>query len=43
MEEFEFLGLNAIIIGLVLLAVFAYLVMLINKRRKDKFLHSGKK
>jgi len=43
MEEFEFLGLNAVIIGIIVLAVFAYLLLLVNKRRKEKFLHSRKK
>lgn len=35
----EFLELNFIIVGVVVLLVFLYLVFLINKRRKQKFLH----
>ncbi len=39
MEIVEFLGLNVIIVAVILLAVLLYLVFLINKRRKAKFLH----
>lgn len=40
MENFiDFLGYNILIIAGILLAVFIYLVSLINKRRKEKFLH----
>lgn len=39
MEIFEFLGLNVIIVSTIGLIVIIYLVSLINKRRKDKFLH----
>jgi len=39
MQTVEFLGLNVVIVGLLIGAVFLYLVFLINKRRKDKFLH----
>ena len=35
----EFLRLNAVIIGIIFLGVFLYLLNLINKRRKEKFLH----
>ena len=39
MEKIEFLGLNVIIIGVTVFVVVVYLVILINKRRKEKFLH----
>lgn len=40
MDITEFLGLNVVTIGSVLLVVFIYLITLINKRRKDQFLHN---
>ena len=40
MKTFEFLGLNVIIVGAVVLLIILYLIFLINKRRKDKFLHN---
>ena len=42
MQEMQFLGWNIILIGIVVLAVLIYLVVLINKRRKDNFLHKRK-
>lgn len=39
MDIIEFLGINVVIIGLVVLIVLLYLVFLINKRRKEQFLH----
>ena len=39
MQIVEFLGLNVIIVGGLIIAVLLYLVFLINKRRKEKFLH----
>jgi hypothetical protein len=39
MDLIEFLGNNILLIAVLLLAVFIYLVSLINKRRKEKFLH----
>ncbi len=39
METFEFLKLNIVIGAVLILGVFVYLVVLINKRRKNKFLH----
>lgn len=39
MQIVEFLGLNVVIVGVLFLFVFLYLVFLINKRRKEKFLH----
>jgi septation ring formation regulator EzrA len=39
MNIIDFLGINVIMIGGVVLIVFIYLVLLINKRRKEKFLH----
>jgi hypothetical protein len=39
METLDFLKLNFVIVGIAVLAVFVYLVFLINKRRKEKFLH----
>ena len=38
-EGVNFIGLNIILIGVVALAIFAYLVMLIRKRWKKGFLH----
>ena len=43
MEIFKFLGLNIGIVGGIVLIVFIYLVVLINKRRERKFLHNEKK
>jgi hypothetical protein len=39
MQIVEFLGLNVVIVGALIVGVFLYLVFLINKRRKEKFLH----
>ena len=39
MQTVDFLGLNVIVIAIVVIIVFLYLVFLINKRRKEKFLH----
>ena len=39
MKMFEFLGWNVMIVGVIVLIVILYLVSLINKRRKSKFLH----
>jgi hypothetical protein len=39
MQIVEFLGLNVVIVGVLVGAVFLYLIFLINKRRKEKFLH----
>jgi len=39
METIDFLELNFVIVGTAVLAVFIYLIFLINKRRKEKFLH----
>jgi hypothetical protein len=39
METFEFLKLNFVLGAIVILGGFVYLVVLINKRRKNKFLH----
>ena len=36
----KFLGLNAIIVGGILLGVLIYLLVLVNKRRREKFLHT---
>ncbi|HTK82573.1 MAG TPA: hypothetical protein VL633_09800 [Bacteroidota bacterium] len=43
MEIFKFLGLNIGIAGGIVLVVFIYLVVLINKRRTQKFLHEQDK
>ena len=43
MRTFEFLGLNVVIVGVVVLVIILYLVFLINKRRKAKFLHEESK
>jgi hypothetical protein len=40
-EGVNFIGLNIILIGVVALAIFAYLVMLIRKRWKKGFLHDA--
>jgi hypothetical protein len=39
-ESVSFLGLNIIVIGVVLLVIFAYFVALIRKRWKAGFMHS---
>jgi len=39
-ESVSFLGLNIIVIGVVLLLIFAYFVLLIRKRWKAGFMHS---
>lgn len=39
MQNIEFLGLNFIIVSSLGLGVVIYLVILIHKRRRDKFLH----
>lgn len=41
MNPGDFFQLNVAIIALIVLVVFLYLVFLINKRRKEKFLHQG--
>jgi len=44
MNEIEkFLGLNILIIAGLMLGIFIYLVSLINKRRREKFLHKLEK
>jgi hypothetical protein len=35
----EFLGINVVALGVLILVVIVYLVVLIRKRRKQKFLH----
>lgn len=42
MNIIDFLGINVIILVGVGLTLFVYLIFLINKRRKEKFLHTGK-
>jgi len=39
METVEFVGLNVIILGIGILGVMLYLIFLIRKRQKQKFLH----
>ncbi|HLA99998.1 MAG TPA: hypothetical protein VJO14_01310 [Bacteroidota bacterium] len=39
MDITEFLGLNVIVVGALILVVLVYLVILIRKRRYQKFLH----
>ena len=43
MDVFDFLGFNVVMVGIVLLIVLVYLIFLINKRRKNKFLHRDTK
>lgn len=43
MNPFEFLQINVVIVAAVLLIVFVYIIFLINKRRKDEFLHRSSK
>lgn len=43
MQPQELLSYYIILIGAVALAGFAYLILLINKRRKNNFLHPRKK
>lgn len=40
MQIIEFLGLNIIIIGVIVLIILIYLISLIKKRWKNKFLHT---
>lgn len=40
MESLEFFGINILLVGFGILVVLVYLVFLINKRRKQKFLHT---
>ena len=40
MNPFYFFQLNIVIIGGIVLGVLLYLIFLINKRRKEKFLHN---
>ena len=42
-QSIDFLGLNIIIIGVFVLAAFAYLVILIRKRWKRDFVHEPEK
>jgi hypothetical protein len=43
-QDVSFLNLNVLLIGVVGLLVFAYLVMIIRRRWRSKFLHDkGKK
>jgi hypothetical protein len=35
----EFLGINVVALGALILVVIVYLIVLIRKRRKQKFLH----
>ena len=35
----EFLGINVVALGVLVLAVVIYLIVLIRKRRRQKFLH----
>jgi hypothetical protein len=37
----EFLGLNVIMIGVLVLVVLVYLVVLIRKRRAQRFMHKN--
>ena len=39
----SFLGLNVVIVGLLLLGVLIYLLVLVNKRRQERFLHKSDK
>lgn len=42
MQNFDFLGINFIITSSLGLGVVVYLIILIQKRRRDKFLHQEK-
>jgi hypothetical protein len=39
----SFIGDNLLLIGIIFLAIFIYLVLLIRKRWKDNFLHKNPK
>jgi len=39
MDITEFLGLNVVVTGALVLVVLVYLVILVRKRRQQKFLH----
>ncbi len=41
MDISEFLGLNVVLIGALIVVVLVYLVTLIRKRRNQKFLHKN--
>jgi len=43
MELLKFYGLNIIIAGTIGLIIVIYLIVLINKRRRGKFLHDDRK
>ena len=42
MEIAEFLGMNVILLGTIILVVLVYLITLIRKRRNQKFLHKDR-
>ena len=42
-DKENFLGLNFVLIGLVVLAIFGYLIMVIRKRWRHNFLHFGRR
>jgi|WetSurMetagenome_2_1015567.scaffolds.fasta_scaffold112168_3 hypothetical protein len=42
-QSINFLGMNIIIVGVFVLAAFAYLVIMIRKRWKRDFLHEADK
>lgn len=42
-EQDNFLGLNLVLIGMVILAIFGYLIMLMRKRWRHNFLHFGRR
>ena len=39
MEQIDFLSLNVLMAGAIILAILLYLIFLIKKRREEKFLH----
>ncbi len=43
MDPTKFFGYNILAIGGILIVILLYLVFLINKRRRQKFLHTPKK
>lgn len=42
-DQISFLNLNVLLIGFVVLLVFVYLVLLLRRRWKNKFLHTPPK
>lgn len=42
-QNVGFLGLNVVVVGVMVLVAFGYLLFLVRKRWRDRFLHVGKR